>query len=64
MRKPRHNPQKEQNNKNAKCPYYDMIDSKERGQFNLCELGRDITKCKGEYHSCVKEYYHKLASQK
>lgn len=62
-RKPRHNPDKKQNNYQEPCSYYE---THQRGstQIHLCELGEDVSKCNGIRHLCVKNLYAKLASNK
>ena len=57
--KPRHNPDKAQNNYGDWCQYAEEHEGK-----IYCEVGYgDTDSCKGNRHNCVKTKYHKLASQ-
>lgn len=56
--KPRHNPDKLQNNKGSTCSYYEFVN----GSF-YCERGWDISKCCGNPHNCIKVKYQILASR-
>lgn len=54
--KPRHNPDKKQNNYGKECQAYDGY---------TCHGGcsMDIKKCKGNPHNCKKTFYARLASR-
>ena len=56
--KPRHDPNKPQNRLGKFCSYYEGYNN-----FYWCELGWDVTKCKGNPHNCVKVKYQILASR-
>lgn len=62
--KPRHNPDKPQNNKPLVCPYYETyswmpgIAYCEGGETNAAYI------CKGNPHNCIKTYLHRNASRK
>lgn len=60
--KPRHNPDKPQNNKSFPCPYFE---SDNKGN-KWCEGGfsRAAYTCEGNPHNCVKAQYHRAASTK
>lgn len=60
--KPRHNPNKQQNQYGDWCPYADEI----KGKI-YCEGGgtyEDTLTCKGNRHNCVKVKYKKFAGSK
>lgn len=58
MNKPRHNPDKAQNNYGSVCAYYE----EHANGMALCECNYgDIKVCKGNRHNCVKVKYKKLA---
>ena len=59
--KPRHNPDKPQNNYPTRCPYYDSCNG-----VVYCEGGYTgaAKVCKGNRHNCIKTKYHLVASLK
>lgn len=56
--KPRHNPNKPQNNYGSFCQWYEKYPN---GTSSCEALIGDIKKCKGNPHNCIKCKYHKLA---
>ena len=54
--KPRHNPEKEQNNRGGKCQHYEGTWC--HAPFNT---DADVSKCKGNPHNCIKVKYKRLA---
>lgn len=62
--KPRHDPNKPQNNKPLICPYYETyswmpgVANCEGGETNAAYI------CKGNPHNCIKTYLHKEASKR
>jgi hypothetical protein len=57
--KPRHNPDKPQNNYGGICPYYEEYPNGSASCENSFIANVNI--CKGNPHNCVKIKYHKLA---
>ena len=57
--KPRHNPDKPQNNKPLWCPYCEVLQS---GTLTCIRKSHEATKiCQGNPHNCIKTKYHEAA---
>lgn len=59
--KPRHNPDKRQNQMGTWCGFAEDIPMKDGSVYIRCELGYDASFCKANPHKCKKAWYRSQA---